>query len=224
MAMLKKLKSLFIIEEESSSTTKASPKGKSKNQKSKAKTKATAAPEIPVNSDVAAPDKFINSLLQAIENNNLEGFDYLEYKQSLRSLANMQMDEGTRFNSAFAMAKTMGANKKNLTDSAEHYLGVLNDEKAKFTEAYEKQQAKQITSREDRLVSIQNSITKKEEQIKKLQEEINNFKKEFELKKNEINSAAAKVALTRDQFFAAHKKVNDQIVADIERMNKYLTV
>ena len=80
-----------------------------------------------------------------------------------------------------------------------------------------------MTSREQRLNTITASIKKKEEQIMKLQSEIKELKKEFDLKKNEINSAAAKVALTRDQFFAAHKKVIDQINSDIDRMNKYLT-
>lgn len=218
MAMLKKLKSLFIVEEDSPSVGMQDQPNDAKGA-----TQAQKQPSIPVDESVAAPSKFVNSLLQAIENNNMEGFDYLEYKQSLKSLANMDMDEGTRFSSAFAMAKTMGANQKNLIDSAKFYVKILNEEKSKFVLAYEKQQEKQITSREDRLTTIGTSIKKKEEQIKKLQEEINGLKKEFEVKKKEINSAAAKVALTRDQFFAAHGKVIDQINADIERMNKYLS-
>lgn len=217
MAMFKKLKSLFVIEEEEGIVL---PKS-STPEVLESKKKQVA--EIAVNEDVTAPDKFINSLLQAIESNNLEGFDYLEYKQSLKSLAGMNMDEGTRFNSAFAMSKTMGASKVKLLDSAKHYLNILAGEKEKFTTAYQNQQQKQISSQEEKLSLIEISVKKKEEQIKKLNEEINSLKKEFELKKNEINDASAKFALTRDQFFAAHKKVSEQIDADIERMNKYLT-
>lgn len=226
MAMLKKLKSLFIIEEEvpKSTSTGNIQKGKPRiNPKNADVIPPAEVEEIPVNEDVKAPDKFINSLLGAIENNNLEGFDYLEYKQSLKSLEGMELDEETRFNSAFAMAKTMGATKENLLSSANHYINILNEEKSKFNTAYEKQQQKQVQDREEKLINLENSIKKKEEQIKKLQEEIKSAKAEFEKKKKEINSAAAKVALTRDQFFAAHKKVNDQIEIDIERMNKYLT-
>lgn len=221
--MLKKLKSLFIVEEEvpASKVTKGTKsKGGSSATKAAPKTKA---PSIPVDASVEAPGKFINSLLGAIEANNLEGFDYLEYKQSLKSLQNMDMDEATRFNSAYAMAQTMGAKRDSLVSSANHYIKILEEEKAKFTAAYEKQQEKQVVSREEKLVNIQTSIQKKEAQIKKLQAEIQELKKEYETKKKEINTASAKVALTRDQFFAAHKKVNDQIVSDIERMKKYLT-
>jgi len=213
MSMLKRLKSIFIVEEEESFVPpKSSPK---KGQ--------PVVNDIPVNKNASSSEKFVNSLLKAIEANNLEGFDYLEYKQSLRSLSKMEMDEATKFNSAFAMAKTMGANKKILIDSANHYLKILKTEEGKFNDAYAKQQQKQVQGRQDKVKSIQASIQKKEEQIKKLQEEIKNSKKEYDLKKKEINSAAAKVALTRDEFFASYHKVSDQISVDIERMNKYLT-
>ena len=213
MSMLKRLKSIFIVEEEQSFIP---PEKSAKNVQAKVQ-------EVPINKDAESSDKFVNSLLRAIESNNLEGFDYLEYKQSLTSLAKMDMDEATKFNSAFAMAKTMGADKKVLVDSANHYLEVLKKEEGKFNDAYEKQQQKQVLGRQDKINSIQASIVKKEEQIKKLQEEIKNSKKEFEVKKKEINTAAAKVALTRDEFFASYHKVSDQISVDIERMNKYLT-
>ena len=55
----------------------------------------------------------------------MEGFDYLEYKQSLQSLEKMNMDNQTRYQSAFAMAQTMGAKAKNLIDSAQYYLKVM---------------------------------------------------------------------------------------------------
>ena len=224
--MLKKLKSLFIIEEELSGAEKLKAMKASRNKgnaKSNNKASTSTARKIPVDKSVAAPDKFVNSLLTAIENNNLEGFDYLEYKQSLRSLAQMAMDESTKFNSAFAMAKTMGASKSNLIESGGHYVKILEEEKAKFTTAYEAQQQKQVASRQNRLTAIEGSLAKKEDQIKRLQGEIKKLKTEFDQKKGEINAAAAKVALTRDQFFAAFNKVKDQIAKDIEKMDKYLT-
>lgn len=73
--------------------------------------------------------KFVELLLKAIESNNIEGFDYLEYKNSLRSIENVIPDEGVRFKSAFEMAKTMGMTKAKLVESANHYLGVLKMKK-----------------------------------------------------------------------------------------------
>ena len=222
--MLKKLKSLFIIEEEVKASSPKSSTSTSNTNSNKGKSSSSTANEdIPVDVQVKAPEKFINSLLSAIEKNNMEGFDYLEFKQSLKSLDGMDMDELTRYNSAFAMAKTMGATKTNLINSAKHYIGILSDEKSKFNDAYQKQKEKQVIAREEKLKSLEASIEKKKAQIKKLQQEIIAAETQLEKKKNEINSAAAKVSKTRDQFFAAHKKVNDQIELDIKRMNKYLT-
>ncbi|WP_235296873.1 hypothetical protein [Portibacter marinus] len=210
--MFKRLKSVFIVEDEDYVPTEIA------EDESKEKKEAN----IPVNENAKASDKFVNSLLRAIESNNLEGFDYLEYKQSLKSLSSMDMDESTRFNSAFAMAKTMGADKKALMDSAMHYLKVLENEKGKFNDAYEKQQQKQVIARQDKLTALESSISKKEAQIKKLQEEIKQSKKELEIRKNEISEASEKVARTRDQFYASFSKVADQITADVDRMKKYL--
>ena len=99
MSMFKRIKSVFIVEDES-----FVPKNEGSVATKKVATVKT--PDIPVNRNASASDKFVDNLLKAIEANNLEGFDYLEYKQSLRSLSSMDMDEATKFNSAFAMAKT----------------------------------------------------------------------------------------------------------------------
>ncbi len=215
MSMFKRIKSVFIVEDESYVPQK-------KNEVAANKAPTVSTPDIPVNENASASDRFVDSLLKAIEANNLEGFDYLEYKQSLRSLANMDMDEATRFNSAFAMAKTMGASKTVLLDSAKHYMDILQKEEQKFNEAYEKQRQKQVGSKEEKLKSLQASLIKKEEQIKKLQGEIKESKKQLEAKKKEIGVASSKVAETRDQFLASYRKVADQIQVDIERMNKFL--
>lgn len=212
MSMFKRLKSVFIVEDENYRPPESE----------KGKKKVTPKNDVPINKNAPTSEKFVNSLLKAIEANNLEGFDYLEYKQSLKSLSNMEMDETTKFNSAFAMAKTMGADKKVLIDSANHYLEILKAEEGKFNNAYEKQQQKQVVAKQEKLSTLEAGITKKEAQIKKLQEEIKNSKKELEVRKKEIRDASSKVTKTRDQFFASYRKVADQIVSDIERMNKFL--
>ena len=118
--MLKKLKSLFFVEDESA----AAAQGKSTSSEEKATPEANQSSvkkEVSSNkmsNPAAVPSKkFIDVLLKAIEANNLEGFDYLEFKQSLQSLTKVEMDEVTRYQSALAMAKTMGANKKSLVSS-----------------------------------------------------------------------------------------------------------
>ena len=137
----KNIKNIFIVEDEE---LVKSSKSKSKSTKKPTTTVPSSVDTSPIQESAAgAPgkvtSKFVNVLLAAMEQANLEGFDYLEYKQSLNSLAKMPMDEKTRFQSAYAMAQTMGAQPQKLIDSATHYVNVLKKEEVKFEKALEGQ-------------------------------------------------------------------------------------
>ena len=200
--MLKKLRSFFIVDdEESSETKKAEPQQAVEPEISQ--TSAPVENVEPVDYSKAKPDKkFVDVLLKAIEANNLEGFDYLEFKQSLQNLSNVDMDEATRYQSAMAMAKTMGATPANLKQSANHYLSVLKKEEAKFLDAVKNQRSRQIGDREKRLVNLENLIKEKNAKITQLEQEIEAHKKELEGARGEINRAAAKVEATKGGFLA----------------------
>ena len=108
--MLKKLKALFVEEDESTASNDGISQKKSGGNVDE---KAYAKTEPSIDASSAGTErpskKFIEVLLGALDKNNLKGFDYLEFKQSLQSLAKMPMDEATKYQSAFAMAQTMGA-------------------------------------------------------------------------------------------------------------------
>ena len=167
-------------------------------------------------------EKFVDLLFKAIENNNIEGFDYLEYKQSLQSLEKMDMDEATRFKSAFAMAKTMGATPEKLIKAAGFYVTVLEQENKKFTNAVSNQMNTQVKGRETAVLELQNSIKLKNAKIEELKKEIEASNKELEIVKSEISGAAEKVKQTEANFQYAYKTVLKQIVEDMEKMKNYL--
>jgi len=219
--MLNKLKSLFIVEDES--TDKKAQETANESKSTSSNSASTGKSEAKMSNPDAKPSKkFLDVLLKAIEANNLEGFDYLEYKQSLQSLSNMDMDEITRFQSALAMAKTMGANKTNLIKSAKHYLGILKEEEKKFMEAVENQRTKQISNKENKLKQLTNLIKEKEQKIKSLEAEIEKHKATLAKEKENINQSAAKVEATKDGFLAAYKQVYSQIQNDIDKMQSHL--
>jgi len=224
--MLKKLKSLFFVEEEGGSDKiEAAEKKKSQAApKSPAQKSTKASDSSSMSNPSAAPSKkFIDVLLKAIEANNLEGFDYLEFKQSLQSLAKMDMDEVTRYQSALAMAKTMGADKKSLVSSGKHYLKVLQQEQQKFMQAHQSQQSKQVGDRENKIKQLENLIKEKNQKIAALQKEIEADKKSLETEKATINKAVAKVSATKDGFLAAFNQVSKQIEKDIAKIQQHLS-
>jgi len=244
MSMLKKLKGIFVVEDGSAPAADPSKKAEPtieeieksmKSSPSSTKVEATSSEtsgntnnvgsqsSVNTESSNTKPDaKFINVLLKALEANNQEGFDYLEYKQSLQNLSSVDMDETTKYKSALAMAKTMGAKPSSLIASAKKYIKVLDQEGAKFKQASDNQKRKQVTGKEEEIKAHQKSIKEKEAQIEKLKKEIEQHKAALEKTKSTINNAAAKVQLTNDKFMTAYNVVKGQIVTDIEKMEKYL--
>lgn len=225
--MLKKLKSLFIVEEETSTSGEASQVDREKIETAPepdtSEQLADMVDELPTMEVGTKPDtKFVNVLLKAIDAANIEGFDYLEYKQSLQSLAKMDMDEATRYQSAFAMAKTMGASPASLVDSASQYLQVLKMEDSKFSKALVAQRQKQIVAREKALKKLETTIVEKKKKIKALDKEIEQHQQELGQKKSSIDQAKAKVETTASQFKLAYNSVTAQIQKDIDRMKTYL--
>lgn len=225
--MLKKLKSLFIVDEDDKAGANSPAETKDKIETAPEPETPEELADVPVESSPLPPNskpdgKFVNVLLKAIDANNLEGFDYLEYKQSLQSLAKMDMDEATRYQSAFAMAKTMGATPKRLVDSAAHYLKVLDKENTKFKDALKNQRAKQVGGREQKVRDLEKSIVDKQKQIEKLTKEIAAAQQSLGEVKQTINQAAAKVELTNSQFQLAYQSVVGQIKSDMDKMKKFL--
>jgi len=223
--MFKKLKSIFIVEDESNAGKAAPQKSTANPSTATPKTEKSDTPSYdPAKVTQGQPDeKFINRLLGALEENNIEGFDYLEYKQSLQNLGNVQMDEATKFQSALAMAKTMGATSGKLVSSASHYLKILKEEENKFLHAFKAQQAKQVDKRNQEIKNLENTISQKKAQIEKLQQEIVQTEKALEQRKTSINQAHAKVQATKDGFYHAYHIVTSQIAEDLDKMQKYLS-
>lgn len=216
--MLKKLKSIFIVQDEGAT----SPAPQTSNQNTGNKDLNTPAEPIPTTrastSNVTPSDKFVNLLLSAIEKNNIEGFDYLEFKNTVRSLENVIPEEGMRFKSAFQMATTMKVSKEKLIQSAEHYIKVLHNEEKSFHQALENQKNLQITERKQQLSSLNQLMKEKENQIAVLQQQILESQKQMESLQNDIAESDAKISTTDAQFMSSYNMVLKQIVDDIEKI------
>ena len=231
MSMLKKLKSFFIVEDEEL-INKSNPSAAKKadipspppveNVSSTVASSSndfTAAPEV---SDGKVTPKFMEILLKAIEQNNLDGFDYLEYKQALKNLAKMPMDEQTRYQSAYAAAQTMGATPDQLVNAANFYIDILGKEQEKFKTALGNQKSRQIVDKEQLVKNLHLQIQDKAKKIELLGKEIEASQKKMKDMKQEISSALVKVESTKNNFVASYNSLVAQIRKDIENMQKYL--
>lgn len=170
----------------------------------------------------AVSDRFTEILTAALEKNNQTGFDYFEFRQALRNLAKMPMDEQTRFQSANAMAQTMGATPTALVESAKFYIGVLQNEEAKFNEAHAQQRIKLIGGREEEIKNLEAAIQQKTEQIQRLTQEIEAHRAKSEQIRHEISESTLKIETTKADFDATFAALLSQIQDDMAKMQQYL--
>jgi hypothetical protein len=218
-----KLKGLFIVEEENANKTSSqeqSPAPTPQNPTPNSPSTPTYTP--PISSNGAISEKVFESLVAALSANNMEGFDYFEYRTSLLSLAKMPMDEQTRFQSAFAMAQTMGATPQKLLDSGAHYLNVLKNEELKFQQAFENQKSGTIVAKEQEAKNLDGAINQKAEQIKRLTEEIQQHQAQIETLKKQIGEIGSKAETAKNDFSLTYQSLVGQIQADLSNISKYL--
>jgi methyl-accepting chemotaxis protein len=221
--MLKKLKSLFVIEDGD-----AAPGDKSSGADNAQPKKEGSTPAFDVSTDAAGKgagkvqDKFLEVLFGALESNNQEGFDYMEFKDFLKSLANVPMDDSTRFKSAYATAQTMGATKSKILDSAKYYLTVLASEQSKFQDALQGQRERNLTGKQDEIKQLGNTIDQDQKEIERLTGEIADHKKQIADLEQEITAATEKLSQTADDFNATYKALVNQIQTDIQNIESHL--
>jgi len=167
-------------------------------------------------------DKFLEVLFDALQSNNQEGFDYLEFKDFLRSLANVPMDDSTRFKSAFATAQTMGATKEKILSSAQQYISILGKEEAKFQEALSGQKDRNLTGKQDEIKKLEKTIQQKEADIEKLKAAIEDHRKQITTLEHDINTASDKLAQTASDFGATYQALLSQIQDDVKNIKSHL--
>jgi chromosome segregation ATPase len=147
----------------------------------------------------------------------------MEFRQALANLAKMPMDESTRFQSAYAMAQTMGVTKQKLLESAQFYLQILGAEQAKFNEAHAQQRQKLIGGREDEIKTHESAIQQKTEQIQKLTQEIEQHRQQSEKVRADIQDSTIKIETTRSDFEASFAAVAGSLQQDAQKIQQYLS-
>jgi chromosome segregation ATPase len=225
--MFKNLKSLFIVDEGAPKTEPAQPAAP-------AKPAGPATPPVPAGANPPAPpppptyaggtvdQRIFESLEKAMEENNQQGFDYFEYKNSLKTLSGIISDEATRYKSAYATAATMGLTVERLLESAAFYRTVLEKERDNFTRAVNQQVDLNVTAKQKEAERLQTLIAQKAEQIKRLTEEIAMHQEELARAQGVITEATSRIEATKSNFHFTLEAVMNQIQTDIQNIQRYL--
>lgn len=226
MSVFKNLKSIFVVEGEETEKETTEKKG---TEPSKEKTTEASKSSTPKSSSTVTPiaegkrdEKIIDTLFKAIENSNLNGFDYLEFKQSVKGLEKIVLDEATRFKSAFATASTMGVTMNKLVETAEYYAKILDKEREEFVKAASNQSNNLIEKRKQELDLMLKGMGEKKKMIEQLQEELKVSEEKIKTIQKGIDKATIKIENTKKNFEVSFSYLRNQIVADIDKIKTYL--
>ena len=166
--------------------------------------------------------KSIDFLTRALEKNNLPGFDYLEFKQSMRALSQMNLDPATAIKSAYATASTMGLTKQVLIQSAEHYKKVLAKEKEQFDQALNKQKEQRVKSKQEEVAVLRKKIAGYQEKIAAMQAEIEKSEKIISEADEVIQVQQQRIERTQFNFETALESILKQINDDMQTFEVHL--
>lgn len=167
-------------------------------------------------------ERSIDALTRALAKENLPGFDYIEFKQALGRLQEMDMDEATAFRSAFATASTMGLTKEKLLKTARHYKTVLDTENKQFEQSLNRQMKQRVESKMAEVQKMKKQVGEYRQKIKDLEAKIQKAEATIASADEDIQAAKEKLISTKDAFQHALQSIVNEIEKDIESMESYL--
>lgn len=169
-----------------------------------------------------ADERFVDVLMKALEKKNLEGFDYLEFKQSLSALGKMGIEGETAIKSAFATGTTMGLTKAKLTKSAAYYQQVLLDEKSQFNASLQRHLTQRVEGKRKETAGLKKKMADWQTQIDKLQKQIEEAQSIIDDADAQIEAAKAKAIDNQNRFDATLELITTTIKQDIENINEII--
>jgi hypothetical protein len=163
------------------------------------------------------------TLMDALSKASSKGtYDYLKFAQSVTEQAKIIPAEETRFIATFTIAKSLGLTQASLISDAQRYLDVLKQEESKFQSSTEGLNAREVSSKETTLSSIDKQMGEKADQIKSLTDEINTLQKQRNELTDDITQSKIKIEKFKNNYAATLKTVVDRITGDIEKIKKYI--
>lgn len=167
-------------------------------------------------------ERSMESLVGALERENLPGFDYLEFKQALERLQAMNMEEEVAFKSAFATASTMGLTKDKLLKTASHYKKVLDKEQKSFESALQKQIKAKVDGKRKEVETLRKKLASYEAKIKELEQLKASATKTISEADQTIQAAQDSINEVHQRFEVTLQALHNQIDKDITDIERFL--
>lgn len=158
-------------------------------------------------------EKSLGYLCKALERNNQNGFDYLEFKLALHQLEKMEITGELAIKSAFATASAMGVDKGQVLSSIDRYIKVLQQERTDFDSALESAMKRKIEARKKDIATLEQKIADFRKEIAGIEHAIAEGEKRMKSAAEEIESATGELERAEKTF----RETYDQVIHSIEK-------
>lgn len=159
-------------------------------------------------------------LLESLQNNKLAGFDYLKFVAALEEMKEFGGTEESRLKMAFITAKQLGVDKVKLTESAKHYLGVLERDASEFNAQLIDKQTQTVGANEKRLEEIEKTIETHHKTLVSLNEEIGKLQLERNTLTAKVTEDRIKLETKKASFENTYTSLTSEIQANIQKINQ----
>ncbi len=164
-------------------------------------------------------DKFTRHFEEVFDKANLEGLDYYEFSKTMHALESTLPDENMRIATVYATMKIQGLTKEKILETARHYVGVLEADKAMFEKAASDKANQEIEDRKAKAAGLEKKIAENGEMIKKLTQEIAEAQAAIGTIKNEIVQYDAKISANKGSYTIAYRAIYNKIISDIQKLS-----
>ena len=168
--------------------------------------------------------KFVGHFADVLQKANVEGPDYFEFRETLKSLADLGLDESKRYQAAWATFKAMTgqANTSVLTSTASQYLTALNADREQFLKSVETALAERVGGLQDEQKQLQTDNETLQKQITDLQNRLTTNTDRLSKLGGEMTEQSQKLTQNRQNFEATYASFTDQIKQDVSTIQTYL--
>jgi hypothetical protein len=158
-------------------------------------------------------------IVAAVEAADIEGYDYLELKQSLKNMAALPLTEEQKIAAAFATVANQTSREK-ILDSITHYIGIVDKSESSFMETAAQKEIRDIGGRDEKIKQIDADLQKKSDMIVQLTAEITKLQEDKSKISQEKVEKQLKIDNVRASYKATAQQARDGMLSDKAKIER----
>jgi len=166
-------------------------------------------------------DQIKEDLVKALDEANIEGYDYFEFRQALINMEGVIKTEPERFKATYAAVGAM-ITPERLIETALHYVGVLEKKGESFQGYVQQMTAEKVTANEEAAADADNRIQEIQAQIDQLNQNVAELLENKKVFQQEAIDAGAKIQQVQMNFNTTCTSIIRKIQSDAKKIETYL--